>query len=184
MKFKKIIAICKKSKRFTLYNCGDLQLLSDGSAAYELIGHPEYDEESLQAVAEITDDSIMLEQKFEIPFDINDNTEADKPCELINMSICYRGKVWQPVKSDDNLTFINSKYLAPFADEEYTIWKRNYIYVVKVGMIAKAFICPAMMQNDNSFLRDLDQLHRLTVNTREKAIDTVDSTDPEQMILN
>lgn len=184
MKFKKIVSICKKNKRFTLYNCNDFQLLSDGSAAYELIGHPEYDKESMQAVAEITNDSIIIEQKFETPFDIRDNTAADRPCELINMNICYRGNVWQPVVSENNIAFINNRYLTPFSDEEYTIWKRDYIYVVKIGMIAKAFICPAMEQNDDSFVKELCLLQRLTVNAREKMIADIDVSDQQQTIWN
>lgn len=181
MKFKKVLAICKKRKRFTLYNCGDFQMLSDGAAAYELIGHPIYDEDSLMMVAEISNDTVAIEQKDKIPFDINDSCEDDEMCELVDITFGYRGNVLQPVRSKSGTEFIDKKYLAPFSGEEYTICKRKSLYVIKVGMLAKGFICPIIIQ-DTAFKKELNQIIQSI--TDEVPKESASDDNGEQLILN
>ena len=181
MKFKKVIAICKKSKRFLLYDCDGLQMLGDSAAAYELIGHPIYNEDSLSMVAEITDGAVSFEQKFEIPFNMNDSCAEDEECELFNTTFGYRGTVLQPVRSASGFAFLDSKYLTPFLGEDYTVWKRNSLYVIKVGLLAKAFICPVIIQNDTPLVKELNQIIDFVTIKRQK-----ENTEEgnEQLVLN
>lgn len=183
MKFKKVIAICKKSKRFILYDCAGFQMLSDGAAAYELIGHPTYDEDSLSMVAEVTDDTVSIEQRFEIPFNINDSCPEDEECEFFSTTFGYRGAVLQSVRSVSGIAFLDSKYLAPFSGEDYTVWKRKSLYVIKVGMLAKAFICPMLIQNDESLVKELNQI--ICFVTNQKAKENAEEKEiNEQLVLN
>ena len=64
MKIKKIIDVCKKRKRIHLFYIGQTQWISDGVAAFPLIGCPEFDKESLCRtfdIAEKTADKIYFE---------------------------------------------------------------------------------------------------------------------------
>ena len=126
------------------------------------------------------DGAVSFEQKFEIPFNMNDSCAEDEECELFNTTFGYRGTVLQPVRSASGFAFLDSRYLAPFLGEDYTVWKRNSLYVIKVGLLAKAFICPVVIQNDTPLVKELNQIIDFVTIKRQK-----EKTEEgnEQMVL-
>lgn len=97
MKIKKIIDLCKKRGIFRLYAGESVQWISDGCALYPLYNLPEFDEETLYRVFDITEkqqDKISFRYELHLPsaICIDDYMQGEALCEKGTMVIGAGGK--------------------------------------------------------------------------------------------
>ncbi len=174
MKIKKVAALCRKSKRFHLWNqrnqLGEIirQWLGDGCAMYALNGAPVLDESSLCALFDISEtDREKMEIRLEdVPAGINlgDSVLGEKPVERDYPDILYEDALLHCMESDGRLLLVDSRYLSPLDDmpEKYFFEREtaNLPYVaVKAGMLIRAVISVFEIKN-RDYLVQLEELAR------------------------
>lgn len=176
MKIKAVAAICKKNKRFCLYDSitesgGDgAQWLGDGFCAYPLQGLPRLEEESIYTMFDITDkqqDKIIF-RRDALPEGINfkDTDACENILEDEKLSFAVDGKVLRPLHTQQGITFIDAAYLAPFADvaDMLELFERvtpgGQIYIAaKTGLLLVGIIFPYNLIREE-FVEKLEDLLR------------------------
>ena len=175
MKLKKVVALCNKAKGFRLFDkidsTGEItQWLGDGYAIYPLNGLPILDEETLCAVFDISEkqrENIIV-RRSEMPEAVNvdDTDPAERVLSDDDFSIIYGGAELQPLKTQNGITFIQRKYLAPLEDvldmvqlyERVTPDGQSYI-AAKAGLLLAAVIFPYKVVNEK-FVTRLEEIAR------------------------
>ncbi len=176
MKIKKVAALCRKSKRFHLWNQrnqkGEIirQWLGDGCAMYALNGAPVLDETSLCALFDISEaDRGKMEIRLgDVSAGINlgDSVLGEKPVERDYPDILYEDALLHCMESDGSLLLVDSRYLSPLDDmpERYIFGQEvgaahmPYV-VVKVGLLVRAMISTFEIRNRDYFVQ-LEELAR------------------------
>ena len=154
MKIKKIIDLCKKRGIFRLYAGGSVQWISDGCALYPLYNLPEFVEETLYRVFDITEkqqDKISFRYELHLPSTIcnDDYMQGEALCEKGTMVIGAGGKSIIPFKTSQGVLFIDEKYLAPLEDtrDYIEVYERTgeggrIYFAVKSGFMLLAIVLP------------------------------------------
>lgn len=154
MKIKKIIDLCKKRGIFRLYAGESVQWISDGCALYPLYNLPEFDEETLYRVFDITEkqqDKISFRYELHLPSTIciDDYMQGEALCEKGTMVIGGGGKNIIPFKTSQGVLFIDEKYLAPLEDtrDYIEVYERTgedgrIYFAVKSGFLLLAIVLP------------------------------------------
>ena len=174
MKFKKIIDLCKKSKRFLFFNLPNMQWLTDGHAIYPLEGLPYLDSDYICRMFDINDsqkNKIFFDSKSALPdnLNFNDTDPTESVTDIDDMCIIYGGTTIIPLKTERGLKFIDNRFLMPFADIN-----RNDLYItlrigtdgteyfaVKQGLLLQGIVLPYDVVNEN-FVDKLNELYRLS----------------------
>ena len=121
MKIKSIVSICKREKRFCLFDDeraeNAAQWLGDGSAVYPLLKMPPLDKESIFTVFDIPDKQaskmFVRQEPLPVSIDFRDAVECENVLKLDEMEIGFAGRVLQPLHTAQGLQFIDTKYLEP-----------------------------------------------------------------------
>lgn len=200
MKMKKLVALCKRTGIFRLFDKigegGELlgQWMGDGYAAYPLNGIPVLDEETLCAVFDITE---KQREKFsirrvEMPETVNfdDTDPAERLITEDDVSIIYSGIEVKPLKTRSGIIFIQSKYLSPLEDvlEVTQLFERqtpdglSYI-VAKTGLLIAAVIFPYSVVDDRFVdrLEEITEACRRALNTQQNIRPAEQDTDQTQI---
>lgn len=197
MKIKAIEQILKASKTIIYFNQGKCQWIGDGSAFYPLNDLPHLTNGEFFAIFDIPEDKRSKFYFSEMPLpesiNISDYDETELTLERGELAFVKGGRVFEPLPSSHGVTFINQRYLKPFADEEYgfqlaerlSTEGKPYI-VVKSGLFVIGLILPFDLVN-KSFV---DTLQKLTVLSKA-SLDYKESfkfipqedKDPEQIAL-
>lgn len=169
MRHKKIIQLCKTSKRIALYGDGrdKTQWIGNGVAVYPLFDLPAYSCDSLCRSYDITEkqaESITMDNPVALPESIcfEDVDRAEMPVEQKAIDIIIDGKVLRPLQTQTGVVFIEARYLEPFADlQDIALFERGVpgatYFAVKLGMILIGIITPHFHINDN-FLTEIGNL--------------------------
>ena len=173
MKFKSIAQICKKSKTAVLCDHSEgennvSQWVGDGCAIYPIYCLPYLEENNVYTIFDVPKkqwDGWDFKH-IEMPkvYCIDDVIKDEYKVEYEGMSITYLGRMLRPLRTQNGLVFIESKYLAPLADvldvlelyERKTLGGQTYI-AAKAGFILQALIMPYDVISKD-FVKRLDEL--------------------------
>lgn len=167
MKFKKIIALCKKNKQIRLFEGEGGQWISDGCAMYPLFNMPKFDEENICRACDITEkqaEKMMIQYNDYLPsqFDYSDTTPNETPC--VREDAIFGNII--PITTSHGMEFINGNYLLPFEDADddmLYIFERTQengqtYFVVKQGFALVGIILPYDCINEN-FVKRLKRIY-------------------------
>lgn len=123
MKIKAIEQILKASKTIIYFNHGSCQWIGDGSAFYPLSDLPHLTNGEFFAIFDIPEDKRSKFYFSEIPLpesiNISDYDKTERILERGTLAFVKDGQVFELLPSPCcGITFINQRYLKPFADEE------------------------------------------------------------------
>lgn len=172
MNIKKIIGICKRSKRFFLYESSNKQQwISDGAGYYPLLGLPWFNEELLCQTYDITESQRVkfhFKHESSLPTELcfDDTTEREYICEEMPVSLISAGRCITPYITSEGAAFIDTAYLAPVVGkddsmlgiyERYTPNGLKY-FAVKSGLMLLALVFPYNCINE-PFAKDIENLN-------------------------
>ncbi len=198
MKIKAIEQILKASKTIIYFNRGSCQWIGDGSAFYPLNDLPHLTNGEFFAIFDIPEDKRSKFYFSEMPLpesiNISDYDKTERILERGELAFVKDGQVFEPLPSPCcGITFINQRYLKPFANEEngFQLAERisangkPYI-VVKDGLFVIGVINPFDLVNENfvDTLQKLTALSEASLDYKE-SLETLPSedNDPEQTTL-
>lgn len=175
MKIKAIAKICEKTKIITIYeqkaSHGDdpIQWIGNSGGVYPVYGLPYMGKEEFLTVLDISEKD---KKKYsftrdpmppELNFMDSDPSENAIDQSLYDFNISARGGEFQPLQTQQGITFINTVYLTPLKDvlDEVELYERisadGKIYIAaKVGMLIKAVIMPYMIANEE-FIKKINR---------------------------
>lgn len=148
MRIQEIAKLCRKRKIVKLYQVGDEQWVSNGSAIYPLHGLPRMERDNLFTVMDVSnssqDDYFYDEQTIQrkdpaFPICFEDYCEGEELGEKEELVISYHWEHVQGIKTSSGTVFFDSELLKPF-EGDYGFYIRfspqgvPYI-AVKKGMI-------------------------------------------------
>lgn len=174
MKVKAVVSICKKSKVFSLYDDispeGEVgaQWLGDMGAAYPLAGFPLLEEKTIYTMFDITEKQAekIHFQRGPLPEAINfkHTDSSERMLDEAKLSIGMKGRTLMPLQTTRGLVFIDTAYLAPFADiaDMLELYERTMpsgqVYIAaKTGLLLAGIILPFQAIN-KQFVEQLDAL--------------------------
>lgn len=177
--FPKLLEMCKKAKRLTLYTTATGQWISAGWALYPLLNAPTLNEGNLRALYAIPQD-VRVEETDTLPpnFEYADVVKGETPAMYeriqlapVSNAVCLRTK--------DGVTFIDSKYLRPLEsgkNGESVLYERvdanGHVYIVaKSGMMLDAILLPMRNVIRPDWLDDLQELLSTLRRTHEQERD-------------
>ncbi len=173
MKFNTIAQLCKRKKTIIVYNDTDdgevnMQWIGNGSAIYPLYNFPPLTRGTIFKLMDISDDKQdkVYYDECILPYgkyNFEDTDDGERECEISDIGIQYKGVIYMPLRAPHGIIYINSRLLAPFADEEngYRLFKREtadgdtYI-VVKTGFMLAGLIAPSAEILTEDFTAALD----------------------------
>lgn len=172
---KKVIDICVKGKQLNLFNVGSRQWVSDGFAAYPLLGMPAFTESTIRATYSIPDNvrvKEMGEQPWVYSFEDVERSENQVFFEKIQLQIGTEPLT--SVRTQAGVAFFASKYLKPLEDGENgssglyeRINEAGQVYIVsKQGMMLEAVIVPMTNVVKPDWLEDLRELVGVLASTQ------------------
>lgn len=154
MKIKSIVTLCKKRNYAVLaMSENGTQWLGDGCALYPLYEAPIYDQTSLCAAYDITEnqsDKIIFQTSDEksIPLCIKDDDLTETAIGEYSVTVGYKGKDYAVFSTPDGALFLNRKYLTPFKDMDGAEIYLRYAesgqayFAVKFGFMLYGVIMP------------------------------------------
>lgn len=172
MKIKKIVDICRREGVARIYeDSHETQWLSCGYACYPLYEVPELSEDEFFTVFDFTtkqrEDTIFERTEFPSSLSTQDIVLGERPCEKLSPNIPFGSRLLIPFKTANGIKFLDSEYLAPFADEsaEIEIYERKSAkgepyFAVKIGMCLRAIITPFNAVN-KSFVDNIEKIYSL-----------------------
>lgn len=156
MKIKALAAICKRQKRFFLYDGPEgstAQWLGDGCAIYPLFKMPPLNEQNIYTIFDIPEKQQSKMHFSENPLpegvEFADAVACENVLDPARIEIGYAGRALRPLLTSQGLVFIDVQYLAPLSDmadmielyERVDRSGRPYI-AVKNGFMLVAVIMP------------------------------------------
>lgn len=131
-----------------------IQWIGDGRAIYPLYNFPRLTRENIFRIMDIPEDKQdkINYQENKLPrdrFSFGNSDRAENMLDVGKIGIFTRGILFYPVKTQDGISFINSKNLTPFNDEEngYQLFERvtadgDIYIVVKTGFLLAGLVIP------------------------------------------
>ena len=196
MKIKQIESILKSKKTIIILNTPSCQWLGDGSAFYPVYNLPKLTQENVFTIFDVPEDKWdkfsfkELDAPTYTNFDDDDENE-----QMLDRSkfvdICAGGRRLEALVTSDGISFIDTRYLKPFADiddgcELYErIDKNGEPYIVaKTGFVIVGIIKPYDLINDKfiNILESMLALSRAALFNKEKR--TPPENDPDQITMN
>lgn len=196
MKIKQIESILKSKKTIIILNTPSCQWLGDGAAFYPVYNLPKLTQENIFTIFDIPEDK---RDKFffserETPHHINfdDNDESEQLLDRNKfIDIFAYGSVLEALATSDGISFIDTRYLKPFADIETgcelyeRIDKKGETYIAaKSGMLIIGIIKPYDRLINEGFIQALENmlnLSRTALFNKEKR--TPPENDPDQVTM-
>ena len=172
MKIKKIVDICRREGVARIYvDSHETQWLSCGYASYPLYEVPELSEDEFFTVFDFSakqrEDTIFERAEFPTSLSTQDVVLNERLCEKLSPNIPFGSRLLIPFKTVGGIKFLDSEYLAPFADEsaEIEIYERisgkgQPYFAVKIGMCLRAIITPFNAVN-KSFVDNIEKIYSL-----------------------
>lgn len=194
MRIKDIIALCKRRGTLAIWEdfTNDMQWISDGCAAYPLIGCPKFDEETICKTFNIT-----AKQREKIKFThtplpktmcFADTVSDEYAVHRSPLSLIHGGKCVTPYETTAGVEFIDNAYFRPVSDmppDMFYIFERHMIngqmyFAVKCGLFLVAVILPCTVITDD-FAASVNELNTLIQNAKfNKSARTEAMTDAAQ----
>lgn len=173
MKLKKVAALCSANKAFFLFDenreSGEIrQWLGDGYSMYLLSGLPLLDENNVCAMFDIPEKKRKKCRSKRQPvsevYSLEDWAQGERALNDNWPTVEYDGRIVKPLSTNDGMTFIQDKYLAPLEDiaDYLRLFERvdtdgNKYIVAKNGMEIAAIIMPFDIINAG-FVEELENL--------------------------
>ena len=173
MKLKKVAALCSANKAFFLFDenreGGEIrQWLGDGYSIYLLSGLPLLDENNVCAMFDIPEKKRKKCRSKRQPvsevYSLVDWERGERALNDNWPTVEYDGRIVKPLSTNDGMTFIQDKYLAPLEDiaDYLRLFERvdtegNKYIVAKNGMEIAAIIMPFDIINAG-FVEELENL--------------------------
>ena len=173
MKLKKVAALCSANKAFFLFDenreGGEIrQWLGDGYSIYLLSGLPLLDENNVCAMFDIPEKKRKKCRSKRQPvsevYSLEDWERGERALNDNWPTVEYDGRIVKPLSTNDGMTFIQDKYLAPLEDiaDYLRLFERvdtegNKYIVAKNGMESAAIIMPFDIINAG-FVEELENL--------------------------
>lgn len=189
MKIKQIESILKAEKTIIVIENEACQWLGNGSVFYPVYNLPKLTKENIFTIFDIPEekrDKFYFEERplpQGISFD--DTDEGETMLERGSIAIYANGRALEPLKTSLGISFINERYLKPFADTDggYDLYERidskgNIYIAVKCGFILLGIISPYDLVSEKfvSTLQELTELSKVALlNQEEKLSDCDDS---------
>lgn len=153
MKIKQIESILKAEKTIIVAETAACQWLGNGSAFYPIYNLPKLTKENIFTIFDIPEDKrdkFYFEERPLPPYiNFEDSDDGEQMLERGSISIYAHGRALEPLKTSLGITFINERYLKPFADADggYDLYERiskngNVYIAVKCGFILLGIISP------------------------------------------
>lgn len=172
MKIKKIVDICRREGVARIYeDSNDTQWLSCGYACYPLYEVPKLSEDEFFTIFDFSPkqrgDTVFARTAFPSSLSTLDISEAEMLCEKLTPNIPFGSRLLIPFKTVGGIKFLDSEYLAPFADENSDIeiyervsTKGEPYFAIKIGMCLRAIIMPFNAVN-KSFVDNIEKIYSL-----------------------
>ena len=179
MKIKKVVDLCKRSGRISLFIDNDgTQWISDGAAVYPMIDAPIFDKDSLCATFDITEkqqEGILFEFKAEMPDKLcfADNSENETYAERNDISLYYKNNEFYIYHSAAGALYMKAKYLNPLDVEGLEVYLRYMsggqpYFACKIGFMLQAVIMPYQIEKtDEEFFKQLNILYEQTIRRKD-----------------
>lgn len=153
MKTKRAIELCKQSRRMSLWEGSGVQWISDGGAAYPLYNLPSFDFASICSTYDILLDKTekIIFTASDLPREMNfaDIADGEIIAEPAPINLVKDGIVMIPLIAEDELEYIDAKYLDPLADArgDLELYRRTtaagrVYFAAKLGMVVVGIIQP------------------------------------------
>ena len=174
MKIKKIVDICRREGVARIYDdVKEVQWLSCGYACYPLYEVPNLSEDEFFTIFDFTskqrENTVFERAEFPASLSTSDTYPGEKICEKLSPNIPVGSRLLIPFSTANGIKFLDSEYLAPFADEindieiyERVSGKGDPYFAVKVGMCLRAIITPYNAVN-KSFVDNIEKIHSLCI---------------------
>lgn len=172
MKIKKIVDICRREGVAKIYDDEKgVQWLSCGFACYPLYEVPELSEDEFFTIFDFTpkqrENTVFGHTEFPSSLSTLDVYPNESLCEELSPNIPFGSRLLIPYSTASGIKFLDSEYLAPFADERNNIEIYERIskqgdpyFAVKVGMCLRAIITPFNAVN-KSFVDNIENIYSL-----------------------
>lgn len=171
MKIKKIEAIVNKERRIVVSPGAFCQWLQFREACYPLYGLPQMAKISFFKMFDIPADKWEKYYFNELPLpqgvSFEDVLRDEQVLNRGTIRVVLRGRTLEPLITSQGLVFIDTRYLAPFSDDDnYELYERTaadgspYI-AVKSGMELAGVILPHDVV-DEEFIKTLEDLLELS----------------------
>lgn len=172
MKIKKIVDICRREGVARIYDdAKEVQWLSCGFACYPLYEVPKLSKDEFFTIFDFTpkqrENTVFGHAEFPSSLSTLDSYQGERICEKLSPNIPFGSRLLIPLSTDSGIKFLDSEYLAPFADESNDIeiyervsGKGEPYFAVKVGMSLRAIITPFNAVN-KSFVDNIEKIYSL-----------------------
>ena len=172
MKIKKIVDICRREGVAKIYeDSNEVQWLSCGYACYPLYEVPELSEDEFFTIFDFSakqrEETIFERAEFPSSLSTLDTVPYEILCKKLSPNIPFGSRLLIPFDAVGGIKFLDSEYLAPFADEsnDVEIYKRlsgngEPYFAVKIGMCLRAIIMPFNAVN-KSFVDNIEKIYAL-----------------------
>lgn len=196
MKYKKIASFIKKRKYVSIHTKRNEQWISDGSAAYPIIGMPIMSEDEILRFLDFQpNDNITIMNWTTDAVNLNDTDNEETPIERFGPSLIIGDTVYTTFYTELGALLVKEAYITPcyshYGEGELNFWLRfasgkPYI-AVKKGLILLAAIIPKKTWGigDHTLEQHLElcNMIRLT-NGRMKDFETESEDKNEQTTFN
>lgn len=195
MKIKQIESILKGKKTIIILNTPSCQWLGDGSAFYPVYNLPKLTQENIFTIFDIPEDKrdkfFFDEQDAPAHINFDDDDINEQMLDRSRfVDIFAGGRTLEALATSDGISFIEKRYLKPFADIEdgcelyERIDKNGEPYIAaKNGFIIIGIIKPYDLINEKfiQILESMLGLSRAALFNKEKR--TPPANDPEQITM-
>lgn len=179
MKIKQIESILKAEKTIIVVETSACQWLGNGAAFYPVHNLPKLTKENIFTIFDIPEekrDKFYFEER-ELPNWLNfeDTDKSEQMLDRGSIGINAKGRALEPLKTSLGITFINERYLKPFADADggYELYERidafGRVYIaVKSGFLLLGIISPYDLINEEfvNTLKSLLDLSRVALSNK------------------
>lgn len=183
MKLKQIEAILKAEKTIIVCETPSCQWLGNGAVFYPVYNLPKLTQSNIFTMFDIAEDKrdkFYFEER-ELPRYLNfeDADDSETILDRGKIELFVKGRTLEPLKTQQGIAFINSRYLKPFSGSEagYELYERTddlgrpYI-AAKSGFVLLGIFAPYDIVNEE-FIETLEtivSLSKVTLfNKKEKA---------------
>ena len=167
MKLSKLFAIMKQRKRIVVMQGKTAQWVGDGNCLYPIYNLPKLTENTMRTLLDLSSDAwdkFTFEEHDVLSVSEEDFEEGQTDLRPLDLIFHWSGGTYFPLIGNGRIYFIQTKYLAPFADItllSYSYRERGKIIAVNEGLLLSAVIAPVDMSRDTVLHETLYRLSEL-----------------------
>ena len=168
MKLSKLFALMKQRKRIVVMQGKTAQWVGDGNCLYPIYNLPKLTENTMRTLLDLSSDAwdkFTFEEHDVLSVSEEDFEEGQTDLRPLDFIFHWSGGTYFPLIGNGRIYFIQTKYLAPFADISllsYSYRERGKIIAVNEGLLLSAIIAPVDMSRDTLLHETLYRLSELT----------------------